>query len=141
MLYCGCRVLRLAAVALVHVLAALPLLSVARPLLLVERVTVRPALVLLRFPANIGGGLLFTLSPPCRGCPFEFSGNLRDGGRRSPGLKVVEIYPAPGGSSVKEERPRLCAAVLLLYRIGRRAAAVKEAARAVLSTFSYFQYL
>ena len=44
-------------------LAALPLLSVARPLLLVERVTVRPALVLLRFPANIGGGLLFTLSP------------------------------------------------------------------------------
>ena len=80
MLYCGCRVLRLAAVALVHVLAALPLLSVARPLLLVERVTVRPALVLLRFPANIGGGLLFTLSPLAGVALLNLAGNCVTGG-------------------------------------------------------------
>lgn len=35
--------------------------------------------------------------PPCRGCPFEFSGNSRVAGRRSPGRLFVEILPAPGG--------------------------------------------
>jgi len=44
-------------------LAALPLLSVARPLLLVERVTVRPPWACCGFRQISAGGLLFTLSP------------------------------------------------------------------------------